>query len=193
ILLDELVGIGGPVFAPRLNHIQVADDQDRLQPRSGCSAILCDEILFAVVRPGEHKVFCREPGVEQPLPHRSRGGCDAAVRVLRVDLDQLLEDGPRQFAVLCRQAWSTALLRYQNTTERHDSSTNAQPNCFSAQSRLHFPKSHKFPVALYSHSTRCLPPPIQRPPSNSHAFPAFTVLLPHFATFRSLSTRGPAW
>jgi hypothetical protein len=97
VLLDELERVGSPILAARLDHVQMADHQDR--PAAFSTAVIAhDDIFLAVVRSVDDDVFLRESRIEQTLGHRVRCGGDVAHRIGRVDFDELLEDIERKLA-----------------------------------------------------------------------------------------------
>ena len=90
VLLDELKGIGRPVFAARFDHVEMPDQQHRLVLAAAVQAH--DEVLLAVVRAQDLDVALGKSGVAKALRHGFRRGGHAADRVRRVDFDQLLEN-----------------------------------------------------------------------------------------------------
>src|SRR6202034_30306 len=95
VLLDELEGIGGPVFAAGFDYIFVADEEDG---RVGSGTVIADdEVFFAVIRAAEEDVACGKAGVEEALLHGFGNGGDAADRVRAVDIDDLAKDAEGQF------------------------------------------------------------------------------------------------
>ncbi len=103
VLLDELKRIGGPVLAPRFDHVEVADDENRPQRlapqrRIRLAAIAGDQVALPLIGPDHGDVGRRESGIEQSLRHRLRRHGGASDRIRGVDLDQLLEDVVRHLA-----------------------------------------------------------------------------------------------
>jgi len=101
ILFDKLKGIGVPVGAERLHHVHVTEKEDRLLRGLTGGTQADDEVLFARIWPQQMHVLRRKSCVKEPLPHRRGGrGHVAPGRVRGIDLDELLEDLPRQGAIL---------------------------------------------------------------------------------------------
>ena len=90
VFLNELKGIGGPVFAAGLDHVEVTDKQDGLVLSGAVQAR--DHVLLAVVGANDLDVTGGEPGVAETLRHRLGGGGHIADRIGGIDFDQLLED-----------------------------------------------------------------------------------------------------
>ena len=90
VLLDELEGIGAPVLAPRLDHVEVADEQHR--PVLGCATEPHHQVLLALVETEHRDVGGGEARVPEALRRRFGGGGDVADGVGGVDFDQLLQD-----------------------------------------------------------------------------------------------------
>ena len=91
----SLNGIGGPVLAPRLDHVEMADQQHRLV-LARCRAVAPPGSSCASFGPEHHDIRGRKARVAKALRHGLGGGGDVADRVAGVDLDQLLEDVVRQ-------------------------------------------------------------------------------------------------
>ncbi len=76
VFLDELKRIGGPVFAPRFDHIEMADQQHRLV---FAAAVEADhKILLAVVGAEDMKVAIGKSCVAKALRHRFGSGGNVA-------------------------------------------------------------------------------------------------------------------
>ena len=94
VLLDELEGIGVPVGAQSLHHVNVAEEEHRLFRGRACGADADHEVLLVRVGAEQVHIVGRESGVEKALLHGvGCGGHVALGRVGGVDLDELLEDG----------------------------------------------------------------------------------------------------
>ena len=90
VLLDQLERVALPILAPGLDHIEVAEQKDRLF-RAG-AAVARDEVAFlrrARWNDDLH-VARRNAARGEPRAHRLSGGCATAGRVGGVDLDQFL-------------------------------------------------------------------------------------------------------
>src|SRR5262245_53410559 len=91
VLLEEDERIERPVLAPRLDDVEVREEEEWLA-RAG-PAIARDQIVLARIGAREHHVRRGESGGLQPRGHGLGGLGDAAGRrVGRVDLDELLEN-----------------------------------------------------------------------------------------------------
>ena len=94
VFFDELEGIGSPVLAPGLHHVEVPDQQDRLmlsrtpQPDH--------QIFLPGIRPENGDIAVRKTGGPQPRCHGLRGRRHVTDGVGGVDLDELLENRARQ-------------------------------------------------------------------------------------------------
>ena len=92
-LLNKLEGIGVPVGAEGLDHVHVAEEEDRFLGWLARGAKADDEVLLARIGTQQVNVFGRKAGVEEALLHGGAAGGDVALRgVSGVDLDELLED-----------------------------------------------------------------------------------------------------
>ena len=97
VLLNELKRIGRPVRSQCLHHIHVAKKQNWLLRRASRCTYPYHEILFARVGSQQLHVLRREPGVQQPLPHRRGRRRHVAARCIRrVDLNQFLQNRLRK-------------------------------------------------------------------------------------------------
>jgi hypothetical protein len=90
VFFHELERVGGPVFAARFHHVEMADDQDRLVRAAAVQAR--HQVPLALVGAENLGVGRREPGVEQALAHGLGGNSGAADRIGGVDFNQLLKD-----------------------------------------------------------------------------------------------------
>ena len=93
----ELEGIGGPVVAACFNHIQVADEEDRLLAAG--AVITHDKILLAIIGAEQLHVRGGKAGVKKSLLHGFRRVGDAADGIGGVDFDELAKDVHRLFVV----------------------------------------------------------------------------------------------
>ncbi len=98
VFLDELEGVGAPVLALRLDHVQVSDDQDRFQFRTCLAAISGHHVALAIVGPQHDHVRLGKSRIEQTLRHGLSGHGGAAHRIGGVDFDELFEDVVRVLA-----------------------------------------------------------------------------------------------
>ena len=98
ILFDKNKRIGGPVFASRLNDVQMSNKQNWLARAS--AMVANDEIFFVTARTGSLNVFSLKSGFTQPFGHRLRGRCHVSNGIGGVDFDQLPDDIVRKLLVL---------------------------------------------------------------------------------------------
>src|SRR5712691_7346421 len=118
ILLDELERIGGPVLTMRLDHIEVADEQDGLAISH--TAETRDEILFPLVRAGHPDVAFRKPRVTQAAGHRFRRSGHVADGVRSIDFNELLENVARQLPGLLPALCPSAKRAAHHQTKQQD-------------------------------------------------------------------------
>ena len=94
VLLNELERIHGPIRAARFDHIQMADEQQRLFRARAVNAR--HHVAFAVVRSQDLDIARRKTGIKQALGHRLRGNRGVANGIGGVDFNQLLENVARK-------------------------------------------------------------------------------------------------
>ena len=90
VFLHELKRIGGPVFAPRLDHVEMSDQQHRFVLAAAVQPD--DQVLLAIVRPQDLHVAVGKSGVAKALRHGLGSGGHVAHRIRGIDFDQLLEN-----------------------------------------------------------------------------------------------------
>src|SRR5208282_5000951 len=93
VLLDELKWIGRPVFAPRLDDIQVANEENRLLLPTAMEALL--KVFLALVGTGDAHVLLGKARGKESLCHGFGGFCDVADGIRCIDLNELLENRAR--------------------------------------------------------------------------------------------------
>ena len=98
VLFHEFERIGGPILAPRLDHVEVTDDQNGARRRAGPSPIAGNQISLTVIGPEDDNIGCGKPSVEQSLRHGLRSRRGASDGIGGVDLDQLFENVVRHLA-----------------------------------------------------------------------------------------------
>ena len=115
VLLGEGEGIERPVLAPRLDDVEMREQDDRLLRAGFRTAQAGDEVVVLRIRGTDHlNIGGGKATVNQPVGDRLRGDRRAAARPGRVDVDELFEDVARPLVIdaelLCR-------LRRQRTRE----------------------------------------------------------------------------
>jgi len=90
VFFHELEGVGAPVLAPRLHHVEMPDEQHR--PVLARAAQTHHQVLLALVGSGHDDVRRRKAGGEKALRHGLRGRRDVARGIGGVDPDQLPEE-----------------------------------------------------------------------------------------------------
>ena len=98
ILFNKSKRIGGPVFASRLDDVQMSDEQDWLARTS--ATVANDQIFLVIARTGSLNIFFIETGFTQAFGHRLSGRRHVSNGIRRVDFDQLPDDIVRKLLVL---------------------------------------------------------------------------------------------
>ena len=90
VFFHQLEGVGAPVLAPRLHHVEMPDEQHR--PVLARAAQTYHQVLLALLGSGHDDVRRRKAGGEKALRHGLGGRRDVARGIGGVDRDQLPED-----------------------------------------------------------------------------------------------------
>ena len=94
VFFDELEWIGCPIFAMRLDNIEMTDQQDGFLRAAPVEAY--DQIFLAIIGTENVKVALDKSRIAETLSHGLGGDGYAAYGVGGIDLNQLLEDVVRE-------------------------------------------------------------------------------------------------
>src|SRR5207244_10965608 len=90
VFLNELKGVGGPVFAAGFDDIEVADEKNRFMLSAAMQAD--DQVFLTIIWTEDAEIAFGESGIAKALRHCFRRGSHAADGVRRIDFDALFED-----------------------------------------------------------------------------------------------------